>query len=329
MSTVERAGQYPDMSTMRSFLVMSMGVVLAGAANAQCRPCLASKPDNVYSNWFNGSPPVLFAVKAHIPAAGLNVQAVKIFTNSGSGAGPCKVAIWSHDYAKDLPAAELGVGAFRSPSRPSWAGANLNRTVPLRVRCRPGGWSYFGRGCPSRRPLTLRYSGSPNLGGILRVDVTNATANARAGALLFGSNAGRPYPIDLSIIAMPGCFLYHNVVTTASLAFRSGRAQWSAFVPRSPSLCGGSFYNQAAAIDVGQTPLGITASNAGRVTVGGESPFWVVFLTRPNGLASVHSRPGAGRPGVQEYAISSDGGRSWRRGPTVSIWKYQIFCCRI
>ena len=113
--------------------------------------------------------------------------------------------------------------------------------------------------------------------GILSFSRAPLDALSTAGVLgvaLFGllgtsdtSFGGGPLPIDLTLIGATGCSLLTGPEITFALSNQTGFASWTFLVPDDPLLVGAVIYEQAAALQVGLNPLGLTLSDAAKFTI--------------------------------------------------------------
>jgi hypothetical protein len=78
-----------------------------------------------------------------------------------------------------------------------------------------------------------------------------------------------PLPVELSLLRMPGCWLYTEMFAT-SLAFAdgSGEATAAVFAPAAPALVGTRFFQQAVVFDAAANLGAFTTSNALASVVG-------------------------------------------------------------
>ncbi len=150
--------------------------------------------------------------------------------------------------------------------------ANTNRSVVI-----PGTAVSFagsglacpqGTGCPSVQPLQLAFAGLPDLGATLHIDISNGPANT-TGIVILGVQGSTPYPIELGFLQMTGCRLYQSMDVATPIAFSGGSARLSLGIPASPSLWGGVFFTQGAALDANANAAGISTSNGGRIEIRG------------------------------------------------------------
>jgi hypothetical protein len=127
----------------------------------------------------------------------------------------------------------------------------------------------FGRGCVGSNALTptVNFTGTAQLGQTLNHNLANALPNALCVGV-FGFTSAPPFPIDLTIIGLPGCKAYiDGVVTLGAVADGAGAATIGIAIPASPGLVGAVLYSQWAALD-GLVAGGLTTSNYGRALVG-------------------------------------------------------------
>ena len=123
--------------------------------------------------------------------------------------------------------------------------------------------STLGAGCPGSggTVAVMAADGAPCLGSSFSLQVFNATAG-RPGAFLLGSTVFNP-PIDLTVLKMGGCFLFHDLpLNLPLLTDANGCGTTPLPIPFDASLLNGVFFDQAAIVDPGSNAFGIAMSNA-------------------------------------------------------------------
>ncbi len=147
-------------------------------------------------------------------------------------------------------------------------GSNSNAALKMELSTGSGA-SVFGKGCMgSNGEPAMGFTGEPRLTKTLTVGLSNGPILAPV-MLNLGLTNKAPFPVDLSIVGAPGCFLYTDGVSgivTASDA--AGSASKVLPVPNDPNLVGLLFYLQWVCIDPGANPANQTTSSAGSVLVG-------------------------------------------------------------
>lgn len=138
----------------------------------------------------------------------------------------------------------------------------------------------IGAGCTGSNGLVPVHSVSwlagngPQQGSPVRYQLSLARSSTPA-AYNFGlSNStlgGLPLPLDLSIINNPGCFLYHNLVTSVGVATSAlGTATVTYTWPVDVATIGVPHYTSYLVVDPGNgRPAALTLSNARETRVGG------------------------------------------------------------
>lgn len=140
----------------------------------------------------------------------------------------------------------------------------------LQIRELPAGAFYatadqYGAGCGTPA-LTLSTTQRPLVNTQFSAVTSNITPTTVFGAVGLGFSVFTP-PIDLTIISMPGCFMYHDQLLTLAYAPSGGSATTTIPVPNILRLriqLQSLNYDPTAAL----TPLGLVTSNALRVNVG-------------------------------------------------------------
>ena len=131
----------------------------------------------------------------------------------------------------------------------------------------PGAYSEVGPGCPGSVPAlgvpVLQPASTllPWIGSTYSLRLDKTLPGTPTSAFL---GRQQPVPLDLTSIGMPGCQLFCDIHAVGS--FSAGT--WTLPIPALPSLVGGSFCVQAAAVDRPANPLGVVLSNAGEVFLG-------------------------------------------------------------
>ena len=150
--------------------------------------------------------------------------------------------------------------------------ANTNRSVVIpgsAVSFAGSGWACpYGSGCPVAQPLGLAFTGLPNLGVTLHIDLSNGPATA-PGFVILGLQNTAPYPIDLTGIGMPSCRLYQSPDLLLRISFSGGNARLSLAIPNDQALWGSTLDAQGVAMDASANEAGISSSNGGHIEVRG------------------------------------------------------------
>lgn len=138
---------------------------------------------------------------------------------------------------------------------------------PLRVA---GGLTRFGTGCAG---LLLTAVGRPEIGGSIELQVAGRARSAPA-FFLIGSSAtawnGLPLPLQLDALGAAGCSLYVSAdVVVFSRTDAQGVARLPLTLPADPALIGSDVFLQGLAVDPNANPLGLGASDAVALRIGG------------------------------------------------------------
>ena len=97
----------------------------------------------------------------------------------------------------------------------------------------------------------------------IRPNIAGATLGTGNAALILGTNKSGPYPIDLTPLGAPGCFLRHDapiLIGVATTGTGPGLGWGTLKVPL-PNIPG-TVLTQWASLDPGANALGIAMSNA-------------------------------------------------------------------
>lgn len=160
----------------------------------------------------------------------------------------------------------------------TWSVYRLNETVAyLRDTWEytpgaAGAFTAFGVGCSGSRGVpTLGLQGAlPTAGFPLRVQVSNLPLVTSAYVFVGTSNTfygSLPLPFPLASIGMPTCTLYVGADVLLPLPVILGIGLLAVDLPL--GTAGATLYVQAFPIDFGANPLGLTASDAAQVLIGG------------------------------------------------------------
>ncbi|MEZ5965697.1 MAG: trypsin-like serine protease [Planctomycetota bacterium] len=147
-------------------------------------------------------------------------------------------------------------------NRPDWIAA----VASIRALKHPGAYAVFGDGCGSGTPPSLTNDGFPEIGRSMSAVMTNLPALAPA---VFVIGDRYTSPIDLTVVRMPGCFLYTSSLAAPVVqADGTGEARLTYTVPNEVTLVGGQFTVQGAVQDPAANAAGVAMSNAGESTIG-------------------------------------------------------------
>jgi hypothetical protein len=156
---------------------------------------------------------------------------------------------------------------FGNSGTPAANGNLSNTATKFEVSMLTARASTYGAGCVGVNGTPeLSFSGSPQVNSVLNTDLKNGESNGFAFFIAGLANQA-PYPVDLSVINMPGCHLYTDLVFT-SLIVLDATGAGSQPLAMPATAIGFHFYTQYACLDVSANVLGITSSNYGRVLVG-------------------------------------------------------------
>ncbi|MFT7537072.1 MAG: hypothetical protein ACI85K_003028 [Hyphomicrobiaceae bacterium] len=125
----------------------------------------------------------------------------------------------------------------------------------------------FGYGCYGPEPLEFEPSSFPVMGTIATADIMNVPTPTAAVTIGF---TGLPEGVDLSMIGMPGCKLWHS---NEHPGFASGPLSASSMrfhcqIPQNCSLVGVDMFLQAYCYAPGANALGLVTSNGLKWTLG-------------------------------------------------------------
>ena len=156
---------------------------------------------------------------------------------------------------------------FSNAGTPPATGSLGNSATKFEVSMLTARASTYGAGCAgSNGTPELKFSGSSQVNSVLNTDLTNGVPNGFA-FLIAGFANQAPYPLDLSVINMPGCYLYTDLIFTSLIALdATGAGSLPLAIPATGT--GFLYYTQYACLDASANALGITMSNYGRVLTG-------------------------------------------------------------
>ncbi len=113
---------------------------------------------------------------------------------------------------------------------------------------------------PDATPLTLGSTNTPQLGATLNITIDDIPAGSLGGAVMMGFTQFNP-GIDLTVIDMPGCFLYSPGDLTLNFATGGSSASVNFQVANDAGIIGLHLYATGATISPGQNALGVVTSN--------------------------------------------------------------------
>jgi hypothetical protein len=119
--------------------------------------------------------------------------------------------------------------------------------------------------------LRLAYNGTPEIGQPLRIELQGASPNKIFGLVLgFSGSSWGPIPLPWDIPIFPGCTMYasYDLILAAGSTGATGNVSATLPIPNALGLLRASFYNQFWVIER-SSPLEMSWSNGGRVTIGG------------------------------------------------------------
>ncbi len=142
-----------------------------------------------------------------------------------------------------------------------------------------GTFQSAGVGCPGAAGVPALDSvggATPHAGRTFPMRFTNLPSTIFSPVIgVFGlsdvSSGGRPLPIDLSPLGMPGCWQYLDPLPGGLVlcANQSGTASWQIDLPFGTVWIGLNFYVQGLVLDPGANALGATVTNSCHGIIGG------------------------------------------------------------
>src|SRR5262245_39270687 len=127
--------------------------------------------------------------------------------------------------------------------------------------------SSYGDGCPGANGTPgLSLAGSAQIGQTMSIDIVNGVPFG-VSLVIFGSTNSAPFPLELSFLGMPSCYLYTDIAVT-NVLFHNAVGAGSFLLPAAASLFGAPIYTQFGCLDPAANPFGFTTSNYGRFLVG-------------------------------------------------------------
>jgi hypothetical protein len=121
--------------------------------------------------------------------------------------------------------------------------------------------------------------------------------------------SGLPLPFDLSRFGATGCALYTDWAWAKGAAVSAPPGGWTGYagceleLPADPSLLGASLFGQWLFLDPTANPLGFTASNGVKATLGAAAPQLGFGWVEATDLASTSGRVLAGRAPVLLFSL--------------------------
>lgn len=158
---------------------------------------------------------------------------------------------------------------YSTTSSTSATGTLGNAAMKFEVSMMMGKLSTYGRGCPGTNGVpSVALSGLPNPGQQVDITLANGLPNGFAFQV-YGFYRGIPYPLDLAIYGMAGCFQYTDAAAIGLVLLGgTGGVQVPFTIPNSPGMIGLTVYNQFACIDPSANSTGVTTTNYGRIYIG-------------------------------------------------------------
>lgn len=123
-------------------------------------------------------------------------------------------------------------------------------------------------GLPGRTPLVLdAAAGSlPKIGTNFTMQLSNIPASTQVGVFAIGL---LQQAFDASVYGMPGCTQYVSLdATTLVLTGGAPTSSFTMGIPNNSGFLGVSLYAQGLTMSAGFTPIGVIASNGGRMLLG-------------------------------------------------------------
>ena len=168
-------------------------------------------------------------------------------------------------FHRDVRERVYWVGTSGPPAATGWLD---NAAGTIEVSMLTGKTSSHGGGCPgSNGTPTLGCSGSAVAGNTLSFDLTNGVPSG-AAVFFAGFTNARPFPLELSSVGAPGCWMFTDATVPAPLSLDAlGSGSFALAIP--PGVVGFLFYGQFAVLPPPDfDSSGFTTSNYGRVHTG-------------------------------------------------------------
>ncbi|HZN40808.1 MAG TPA: hypothetical protein VFD82_18530 [Planctomycetota bacterium] len=154
-----------------------------------------------------------------------------------------------------------------SSGTPAPTGNFDNAAQKIEVSMLTAHTSSHGDGCAgSNGTPRLSFTGSAQVGQTLSIDLVNGVPSG-VSLLIVGTTNSFPFPLELSFLGMPSCYLYTDMALT-SIVFNDAVGSGSFVLPIPASAFGLLFYSQFACLDPPANPFGFTSSTYGRVLCG-------------------------------------------------------------
>jgi hypothetical protein len=155
-----------------------------------------------------------------------------------------------------------------SSGTPAPTGTFDNAAQKIEVSMVTAHTSSHGDGCPGTNGTpVLSFTGSSQIGQTLSINLNNGLPSA-VSILIVGTTNAFPFPLDLSFLSMPSCYLYTDLLVT-DVMFHDPVGSGSYILPIPATAPAGFLcYSQFACLDAAANPFGFTTSNYGRIFVG-------------------------------------------------------------
>jgi hypothetical protein len=154
-----------------------------------------------------------------------------------------------------------------SSGSPAPSGTFDNAAQKIEVSMLTAHLSSYGDGCLGANGTPqLSLTGSAQIGQTISIDLVNGVPFG-VSLLILGSTNRAPFPLEMSFLGMPSCYLYTDIAVTDVL-FHNAAGAGSFLLPAPASLFGAPIYTQFGCLDPAANPFGFTTSNYGRFLVG-------------------------------------------------------------
>ncbi|MBK8975418.1 MAG: PQQ-binding-like beta-propeller repeat protein [Planctomycetes bacterium] len=137
------------------------------------------------------------------------------------------------------------------------------------------GYGELGIGCGGVLgvPRLAPQAGSrPIIGTTFTAELTSVPPLGAFGLLAFGRSSlgGLPLPLELTMLRMPGCWLYVEPLLDFPIDTAGGIGVWAITLPADIRLLGARFQQQCAVLDPSANPAQLTTTNALEGTIGSQ-----------------------------------------------------------
>jgi hypothetical protein len=131
----------------------------------------------------------------------------------------------------------------------------------------------YGQGCIGSiglPTLLVDPATAPIVGTTLSLIYQNVPGSFIPAIGSYGSSRAAPLPLDLGVVALPGCLLWHSAEVTGAIGAPNGtgRVVWPVPIPNNPNLLGSEIFFQGLHLELPGFQRWASVSNGVAVRIG-------------------------------------------------------------